>query len=118
MKPEAKTATQTLLNERLKLSAELEALQNKIRGLDLAIELLNAGARTLDNAPAQRGRGISETIRTLLSEAGDDGLTVQQTIELAAERGQDVNKTSVSSLLSRMKRAGEVTYRRKRYALK
>jgi hypothetical protein len=118
MKPEAKTATQTLLDERSRLAAQMDALENKIRGLDLAIELLNAGARPQESLPSQRGRGISETIRTLLKEAGDEGLTVQQTIELAAQRGQDVNKTSVSSLLSRMKRAGEVAYRRKKYSLR
>ncbi len=118
MKPEMKTSTQTLVDERSRLTVELEALQNKIGGLDLAIELLNAGTRKREGAPPARSRGISETIRTLLKEAGDGGLTVQRTVELAAEHGQTINRTSVSSLLSRMKRDGEVVYRRKRYALK
>lgn len=96
---------------------ELEALQNKIRGLDLAIELLSSVATTRSTT-IPRARGISDTIRSLLREAGAAGLTVQRTVELATEGGQPVNKTSVSSLLSRMKRDGEVVYKGKKYFLK
>lgn len=118
----AKSLAQPLFEERTRLQSELEALQNKIRGLDLAIELITDEVekqRTHAAAPQPviRERGISETIRALLRDAGSAGLSPQMAVRLAAAQGQTLNPTSVSSLLSRMKRDGQVAYRKKRYVL-
>jgi len=114
-----RTPAQPLLDERDRLQSELEALQTKIRGLEYAIELITDEARKQESpaAPKGRDRGITETIRSLLRDAGSSGLSPQMAVELAAARGQPLNPTSVSSLLSRMKRDGQVAYRRKRYVL-
>lgn len=111
-----KTPTEAIVEERNRLQAELDALQNKIRGLDLAIELITEEAEKLD--PRPRASGISATIRDLLHDAGPAGLNPQMAVELAAARGQTLSKASVSSLLSRMKRDGEVAYKGRRYVLK
>lgn len=120
MKMNTKTAAQPLMDERDRLQLELKELQTKIRGLEFAIELITDEARKQESpsAPKVRDRGITETIRSLLRDAGPAGLNPQMAVELAAARGQALNPTSVSSLLSRMKRDGQVAYRRKRYVLK
>ena len=118
-KMNTKTPAQPLLDEHRRLQLELDALQNKIRGLEFAIELITDEARKQESptSPKGRERGITETIRSLLRDAGSSGLSPQMAVELAAARGQALNPTSVSSLLSRMKRDGQVAYRRKRYVL-
>src|SRR5262245_23665439 len=98
-----KSPSQALIDERNRLQAELDALQNKIRGLDLAIALITEEA-TKHNDSQLRAKGISATLRTLLLEKGEAGLTPQMAVDLAAARGQALSKASVSSLLSRMKR--------------
>ncbi len=116
MQAVSRTPLRALVDERNRLQAELDALQIKIRGLDLAIELITEEARKLDQQ--SRARGITDTIRDLLREAGTAGLSPQMAVEHAAVRGQKLRKSSVSSLLSRMKRDGEVAYKGRRYVLK
>ncbi len=125
---------QALLLQRERLVAEMEALRNKISGLDLAIQLI-----TQDEQPdlaalprpdvmalprlvarverGERGAGITTTIHRLLVAAGPTGINAEEAVELAAREGITLNRSSVSSLLSRMKRAGDLAYVDKKYVL-
>jgi hypothetical protein len=108
--------SQSLLKERAKLMAEFEALKNKISGLDLAIRLIADQADRRDGP--NRRETVTTTIRSLLSEAGTHGLNAKSLAELAEVRGLSINRNSLSSLLSRMKRNGELVYRQRRYVLR
>jgi len=118
----AATHAEALLRQRERLVAELEALRNKISGLDLAIQLITqvdrpAAIPTERMERSDRGAGITTTIQRLLVAAGDTGINAEEAVEIAAREGIALNRSSVSSLLSRMKRAGDIAYVDKKYVL-
>lgn len=118
----AATHAEALLRQRERLVAELEALRNKISGLDLAIQLITQADRpaavpTERMERSDRGAGITTTIQRLLVAAGDTGINAEEAVEIAAREGIALNRSSVSSLLSRMKRAGDIAYVDKKYVL-
>lgn len=118
----AATHAEALLRQRERLVAELEALRNKISGLDLAIQLITqvdrpAAVPTERMERSDRGAGITTTIQRLLVAAGDTGINAEEAVEIAAREGIALNRSSVSSLLSRMKRAGDIAYVDKKYVL-
>jgi hypothetical protein len=115
-----KSPAEALRQERDRLVAEIDALTNKVSGLDLAIELITKSVDVDQKSESQSDRrgGTAEILYSLLEHAGGLGLNVQEALEMAARRGNDLNKSSVSSLLSRMKRVGTVVYVGKRYILK
>src|ERR1700730_13771680 len=95
---------QQLINQRDHLLAEMEALRNKIAGLEIAIKLISDGSERASSAIAKKVR-VSETILSLLRESDETGLKPQAIIELAGRRGINLNRGSVYSLLNRMERA-------------
>jgi hypothetical protein len=116
---EAATAihVQHLVNKRDQLVAEIEALRNKIAGLEIAIKLISEGSEQVASPIAGKVR-VSETILSLLRESGETGLKPKAAIELAAGRGISLNRGSVYSLLNRMERAGTVVREDARYKLR
>lgn len=113
------THLQKLVQRRAELLTEMEALRNKISGLDIAVALLNSGWVTPDGDEAYAGKvNTTETIMGLLQKSGGTGLNAQTAVALAAGEGLSLNKGSVSSLLSRLKRDGIVIYENARYKLK
>ncbi len=114
----AEMQIQRLVHERDQLLREAEALKNKIAGLDMAIGLIGNGPMKQPGSSPGRKVHVSETIVTLLREAGEAGLKARTTIELAAERGIYLNGRSVYSLLSKMTRDGTVVHEDGRYRLK
>jgi hypothetical protein len=108
---------QHLVDQRDQLVAEMEALRNKIAGLEIAIKLISNGPEEAPSPIAGRVR-VSETILSLLHESGETGLKPTATIELAAQRGIRLNRGSVYSLLNRMERAGTVVHEDARYKLR
>lgn len=102
---------QRIVDRRDQLLREVEALKNKIAGLDIAIGLI--GEMPVHREPAAQGQPkvrVTETIVSLLREAGEVGLKPTAAIERAAERGISLNRGSVYSLLNRMMRNGAVVY--------
>jgi hypothetical protein len=112
----ASTALRQLISERDKLQAEIEALRNKVGGLEIAIKLVSdEGSQT----PAtERISRVSETLVNLLRSAGDNGLKPKEAIELAERNGKHLNRGSVYSLLNRMERTGVVVHENARYRLR
>ena len=108
---------QHLIDERDHLVAEMEALGNKIAGLEIAIKVISNEPEHAPSPIAGKG-SVSETILSLLRESGETGLKPQAVIELAARRGIRLNRGSVYSLLNRMERAGTVVHEDARYKLR
>jgi len=114
-----KVHMERLKEQRNQLIAEMEALKNKIAGLEMAMSLLNDDAIPV-GGEQQRSRrtNVKETILDLLEESGTTGLNAATAVEIARRRGVELDRGSVSSLLSRFKRDDLVVYENDRYRLK
>ena len=106
---------ESLLAIRSELKAEIEAMQNKLAGLEMAIAYINpAEAEPSDGEPKI---SVKKTLMELLGEAGAKGLNSRIAIQKAQRRGIPLVRGSVSSMFSRLKREGLVTYDGERYRL-
>ena len=104
--------------QRDRLLAEIEALKNKVAGLELALSLLGNDAKADEVPRAERARGgIKQILMDLLREAGTTGLNATTAVEIAERRGIHLDRQSVSSTLSRMKGEQLVHYNGDRYRL-
>ena len=116
-----KADMQRLLNQRDQLMREIEALRNKVAGLEMAIALLDAddgaGAKRSGRKPSER-RSVKTVLLDLLEESGTTGLNASSAVEIANRRGITLGRGTVSSLLSRIKRDGVITFDGERYRLK
>lgn len=117
-KGKMKANVQRLLEQRDKLLAEIDALKNKIAGLEMAIGLLgNEDDSQSQPLSAVARLNLKATILDLLKEAGTTGLNATSAVEIAARRGITLNRGSVASNLSRMVKDKAVTYDGSRYRL-
>lgn len=115
----AKMQMQKLIEQRDRLLAEMEALKNKIVGLEMAMSLLNDEPDRLGGTePSPKRANVKGTILDLLREAGTTGLNAATAVETGRRRGVELDRGTVSSLLSRFKRDGLVVYDGDRYKLK
>lgn len=94
-----------LREERERLLAQIEALKNQVVGLERAISVMEGNEyRPVQDTPRNRSRNVKDTVLGLLAEAGRNGLSVNQVIDFARAKGVDLDRGTVSSLLSRLKR--------------
>jgi hypothetical protein len=112
----ASTALRQLISERDKLQAEMEALRNKVEGLEIAIKLISDDTSRTSLVGESRP-GVTDTLVELLRTAGENGLKPREAIELAEQNGKHLNRGSVYSLLNRMERTGVVVHENARYKL-
>ena len=107
---------QLLQDQKAKLLAEMEALRNKIAGLDIAISLLNKeGGNGL--SVGKLTAGLKATSIDLLKEAGPTGLNAMSAVEMAEKQGLILNRGSVASNLSRLSKEKVIVYDGERYRL-
>ena len=108
-----------LIRERDSLLREKVALENKILGLELAISLIDV---VDDESEALQANGkrvaTKSVVLDLLFEVGLTGLNANNAVDLASRRGITLDKSSVSSLLSRLKKEETVDYDGEKYRLK
>lgn len=90
-----------LEERRSELLIEMESLKARLEELDGVLTILKGGEGRTD---------LVGTLNRLLDEAGDQGLTVDEAVELG-----DLNKASAAVALSRMKAAGTVIRQDNRY---
>ena len=114
-----KEMKERLLRERETLLRQREALDGEIRGLERAIALY---VEDSEKPPATKRQPIKALILNLLEDVGTTGLNATTVVTLADARGVTVERTSVSSLLSRLKADGIVEfdgslYRLPKYAI-
>ena len=106
---------QRLLLEREDLLRRRDALDNEIKGIERAIQLVSASeAKDVSSSRKPQTKGI---VLDLLEEVGTTGLDAAIAVRLASAKGLTVEKASVSSLLSRLKRDAVVEYDGERYRL-
>lgn len=94
----------------------LEALQNKLEGCEMAIRAWNGEPE----APVIRKSraNTKQIILNLLEEAKTDGLNSATVVDAAEKRNERIERPTASSLLSRFKAEGLVTYDGRVYRLK
>lgn len=111
-----KDGLRALIEQRDALVAQLSALQGKIEGLEIAINIFKPD----DNAPADKSEKFSlkAFILDLLKERGSSGLNATLAVELASARNVDIDRASVASLLSRLKHESVVIHDGALYKLK
>jgi hypothetical protein len=108
----------TLIEQRDRLLAEIEALKNKVAGLEMAISLMDRdGNKPATGAATSSGTSVKAAILDLLREVGTTGLNADSAVEIANRRGISLHRGSVSSTLSRMKSENVVSYDGKVYRL-
>jgi len=109
-----------LLDQRDKLLNEIEALKNRVMGLEMAISLLDDGNgdSAISSQPTKRRSGVKAVLLDLLQECGTTGINASTAIEIAARRGVILDKGTISSLLSRLKAEGTVVYDGDKYRLR
>ncbi len=95
-----------LIAERDRLKAHIEALQNQLKGLETAIAVMTGEdkAETTSSPVRPRARNVKETVLLLVQNAGGSGISVNDLLEVAKSTGVHLERGTVSSLLSRMKR--------------
>ena len=86
----------------------IEAIRNQLIGVDAAMKAVDPGS------PGPR-RNVKRTVMEQVNEAGRSGITATEVVERAKIQGRELDKASVSSLLSRFKREGSLTFDGERY---
>lgn len=108
-----------LLEQRDKLLKEIEALKNKVEGIEMAMGLLDrndgAGSRI---QTGKRRSNVKAHLIDLLTEAGTRGLNAATAVEMSQRRGIPLERPTASSILSRMKADGIAVYDGESYRLK
>lgn len=106
---------QRLIAQRDQMLREIDALKNKVAGLEMAIALLeNEGA----NARTFRTKhSVKAVLLDLLREVGVTGLNAATAVEMANRKGITLHSGSVSSTLSRFKKDDVVEFDGERYRL-
>jgi hypothetical protein len=114
-----KAQLQKLHDTRAEMAAEIEALKNKLAGVQLAINVLEGSDADADDEGGRARRGaVKETLYALLKDAGKTGLNAVTAVEMAKKRGVSLDRNTVSSTLSRMKKDGALDHDGERYRLK
>ena len=109
---------QRLIQQRDQLLVEIEALRNKVIGLEMAIALFDGDSEVPALTPSTKRTAMKDTVLDLLNEVGTTGLNGLIAVEIAERRGTHLDRQSVSSLLSRLKADGICVYNGQRYKLK
>lgn len=95
------------------LQKEISDLQLKLAGVQMGIRAAG-GEPAAGSSPARakpgRKRNVKAFLLDWLEERGSDGLNAAEAIKLAQARGVPMERATVSSLLSRFKADGTVTY--------
>lgn len=109
-----KADMQRLIDQRDQLLKEIEALRNKVVGIEMAIALLDGENAT---SSARSSRSVKTVVLDLLKEVGTTGLSATSAVEMAHRRGITLHSGSVGSTLSRLKGIGIVVLQGNRYVL-
>ena len=92
--------------EEARLLKEIDALQNQLVGIRRMMRMLGGESEAEEIQPRRRRTPspIKDAVLGLINEHKEVGLTVGEIMELAEKSGQALDRASVSSLLSRLKR--------------
>jgi len=102
------------MEQRDQLLREIEALRNKVIGIEMAISLLDGDAQSSGKSQ----RSVKGVLLDLLREVGTTGLSAATAVDMANRRGITLHSGSAGSTLSRLKSEGVVVLHGNRYVLK
>jgi hypothetical protein len=108
----------TELRDRLKADidrheAAIEALRNQLIGIDQAIKTL--GGEAVGTGSSRR-TNVKKTVMQIIHDVGRQGVTAVEVVARAQAIGKTLDRASVSSLLSRLKREGTLVFNGERYS--
>jgi hypothetical protein len=112
-----KVDMQRLMEQRDRLLADIEALRNKVAGIEMAMALIDNEPIEAASPTRQIRLGTKSFILDLLMEMGTTGLNAVTALEIGERRGVHLERQSVSSMLSRLKTDGLLVYEDHRYKL-
>ena len=117
-----KSSNLKILNDRReKLRSEYEAAKARLDEVEGLIKLLGGETTSTVAAPSEartRRGDLKSLVLELYEEAGENGLSATGCVRVAAGRNIEIQPSSVSSLLSRLKSDGILFYDGDRYRLK
>lgn len=104
------------------LQSRLDVIQRDIDKLEaqkeLVLEMMGQDQEPKTTSRRAKKGSVKQAVLHLLEEAGERGLNANTAITKAKERGVKLDRGSVSSLLSRLKADGIVSYEDEFYRLK
>jgi hypothetical protein len=110
--------TKKLMEERDALKKQIENLQSELKGLERAIRVVSGSDDVLSpisQVPRQRTKNVKSLVLTLVTQSGDNGITVAELMDKAEANQVALERASVSSLLSRLKKDGILRINEGRY---
>ena len=107
-----------LIAQWARLSDQAEAIANKIKGLELAIDLLEKGdAEESAVSEPEAASNIKVLLLELAQEAKAEGLNANIAVVMASKRGIALKRGTAASNLSRLKNDGVLVHDGRRYRL-
>ena len=107
------SAIQKVRGQRAALVKQIDALTHQLRGVDMALSAMGDVAVSAYPATSARGRRgllVKQRILDYLTDAGERGANATTIVALSERQGSPLERATVSSLLSRLKHNGVVTY--------
>lgn len=109
-----------LIDQWVRLTEQAEAMHNKIKGLELAMSIIQMGdgegyAAEVDTS--KPATNVKALLLDLALEAKAEGLNANISVKMAAKRGVDLKRGTAASNLSRLKTDGALVHDGKRYRL-
>lgn len=111
-------STKKLMEERDALKKQIENLHSELKGLERAIRVVSGSDEVLSPASQftrTRTKNVKNMVLTLVSQSGNAGITVAELMDKAEASQVALEKASVSSLLSRLKKEGVLRINEGRY---
>ncbi|MGC9418513.1 MAG: hypothetical protein ACP5EN_06015 [Rhodovulum sp.] len=102
------------------MQSRLDSIEREIEKLTAQKEIILEMMGAQPDEPQKRAKkgSVKAAVLRLLEEAGERGLNANQAVTRGKERGIDLDRGSVSSLLSRLKSDEIVAHDGERYRLK
>ena len=98
-----------LQEKREAIEAKILALQNQLEGLNMAIAVVSGQGHepaSIIRTKPPRGKNVKDTVLSLVESSGVDGINAIGVVETAKNMSIHLERASVSSLLSRLKKEG------------
>ena len=113
-----KELKESAARELTELEMQVREARVKVKTLDLAISAMDGSPAppvVLPSKNASVSVNVKKAVLDIVVEAGINGVSAAEVVKKAAEDGRNLKSTSVSSLLSRLKREGTLELRDGKY---
>lgn len=109
-----------LIEQWSRLAEQVEAISNKIQGLEIAIAIVQKGVgetSDVETRSATPATSVKALLIDLAREAKGDGLNANIAVKMADKRGFALKRGTAASNLSRLKTDGALIHDGQRYRL-